>query len=304
MALRGESFSQAGACAVGRIAALAATLLAVSLQAHAIECDPGDYESPVPGHDLALIYMQHATRSKQYVNGSQALDNAKLSSDVTLLRYTHPMQLDMGVFNPQFVLPIARTDATDNLSALGSSSGVGDLMLVFPVWLVGDRVARRHFAAGPYVFVPIGSYDKNKPSNIGENRWKMAFQAGGVTGIGKSDFTLDVVFDVTYFGKNDKLGPTEKTLRQDPLSQLQGALSYHISSATRVALSLYRTWGGETRVDGVAQSDRVKTDKFLLTASTFVDPQNQLLISWGRDISVENGLKENSRVNFRYLHVY
>jgi hypothetical protein len=42
----------------------------------------------------------------------------------------------------------------------------------------------------------------------------------------------------------------------------------------------------------------------MLGGSYFVTPKAQLLATLGRDLSVENGFKEESRVNLRLLYVF
>lgn len=58
-----------------------------------------------------------------------------------------------------------------------------------------------------------------------------------------------------------------------------------------------------TSINGVNQINKIKTTKALFTALTFIDQRNQLLFSYGNDLSVTNGLKEESRFNLRLLHV-
>ena len=46
------------------------------------------------------------------------------------------------------------------------------------------------------------------------------------------------------------------------------------------------------------------TTKMALTASTFVSPSLQVLVSVGRDLKVDNGFKESSRLNVRMLKLF
>ncbi|MCF5509841.1 hypothetical protein GIV63_29615 [Pseudomonas sp. PA-3-10C] len=102
-----------------------------------------------------------------------------------------------------------------------------------------------------------------------------------------------------YFGKNSDI-----SLEQKPLYQAQGHLSYQLNQGTRLAVGLSHSFGGETSINGVDQDNRIETTKALLTASTFIDSRNQLLFSFGKDLSTINGFKEKSRFNIRFLHVF
>jgi hypothetical protein len=69
-------------------------------------------------------------------------------------------------------------------------------------------------------------------------------------------------------------------------------------------MSVSQLIGGETRLDGVSQSDRQSTSKFNVGTAFFVADKTQLVATIGRDISVRNGLKENARVNLRLLQIF
>ncbi|MFU7556664.1 transporter, partial [Pseudomonas paraeruginosa] len=130
-----------------------------------------------------------------------------------------------------------------------------------------------------------------------------ALQAGYIEGLGDK-FSLDLVGDVTFFGKNDDFGPASQTLKQKPLFQAQAFLRYHVNERFDLRAGVSRLWGGETEVDGLDMNDKPNTSKFSVGASWFVTPRDQLMVNFGRDISVDNGFKEQGRVNLRLLHVF
>lgn len=271
--------------------------------AHAIDWDSGDWNAPVPGVDLGLIYQQHATRKHLYRDGDKALSNAVLTSDVTLLRYAHPIRLGGYVVNPNAVLPLGRLEADGNLAELGDASGVGDLLVTTPIWVVNKPEQRLFLGLAPYLIFPTGSYDKKRSLNLGENRYKTVMQVGTLLGISKH-FSLEGTADVMWFGKNTEANAANETKRQKPLYQHLWYLNWHYAPTTTFALGLSWTGGGETSLDGVPQNDKVETAKWIATAGTFIDKRTQLMFSTGRDISVKNGLKEDLRFNFRLLRLF
>ncbi|CAG9187270.1 transporter [Cupriavidus pinatubonensis] len=279
-----------------------AMLLALAAPAHAIDVDAGDYTALPAGTNLGLLYYQHVARDRVYAGGSQVAGGS-LDSDVGILRYVHFMDIGGFTVDPQFLLPFGKLRGSDNLSALGSASGVGDLILAATVWLVNQPEKKQYFGITPFLYVPVGSYDRDKPLNLGENRWKFALQAGYIAPLAEK-VTLDLVADVTVFGNNTKFGPASATLRQDALAQGQAWLRYHFTDAFDIRGGLSYAFGGETSVNGVSRNDRTNTSKFSIGFAWFPAPSVQVLGTYGQDISVRNGPMENNRFNLRLLKVF
>ena len=271
--------------------------------ARAVDLDAGDLVAAPEGATVGLVYYQHAQRSTMYAKGNQTLGNAQLTSDVSILRAVHYLSLGGIVAAPQVLVPGGSLRAGGNLDGLGKASGVGDVILAMPGWLVNDATAGRYFVVVPYLWLPVGQYDASKALNLGENRWKGALQAGASTRF-LEVLAVDAIADVTFYASNTRFGPAHQTLKQDPQFQLQGYLSYLWSSTARLALGLSYIGGGATSVDGVSQGDAAGTLKGGITAAFWLDGKNQLLFTAGRDLAVRNGLAEDFRFNFRVLHVF
>lgn len=290
----------------GRRWARAFVLIATAVMAtgaQAVDVDAGDYTALPAGTNLGLVYYQHAERNKAYSGGTRVPIKPGLNSDVGILRGVHFMDIGGYIVDPQFLLPFGKLKGKDDLSALGSGNGTGDLILAATAWLVNDPKAKTYFGITPFLFLPTGSYDRNKALNLGENRWKFALQGGYITSLSDS-VSLDLIGDVTVFGKNDDVGPTSKTLKQKAQFQGQAYLRYHLSPAFDLRAGLSHTRGGETSVDGVGQNDRSATSKFSLGGAYFVGPKTQILATYGRDLDVHQGLKESGRINLRLLQIF
>lgn len=271
---------------------------------HAIDTDPGDWNAPPPGANLFLFYAQHANRNALYTN-EQKTANTKLSSDVAILRYVRPIEVSGLVVAPQVLLPWARLSTGGVVAGLGNASGAGDLILASPIWFArADAASRNSFSFAPYLVLPTGDYDKGQSLNIGENRWKAILQFGGTYQLSKQ-IDVEGAIDATLFGKNKNFGASgADMLQQKPLYQLQGSLNWHHSAGTLLAVGLSHTFGGVQRVNGASLNNEMATTKITLTASTFVSPSLQVLASVGRDLKVDNGFKESSRLNVRILKVF
>lgn len=282
--------------------ALAALLLS-SGSALAIDVDAGDYTALPAGTNLGLLYYQYATADELYADGDKAPIDAGLDSQIGILRGIHFTEIGGYTVDPQFLLPFGKVEGKDDTSALGDTSGIGDLILAATVWLVNEPESNTYFGITPFLYVPVGSYDRNDPLNLGENRWKYALQAGYITGL-TSKITLDLIGDVTLYGKNDELGASKATLEQDPLYQFQGFLRYNINPQWDLRTGISHTFGGETQINDVNQNNELATTKMTIGTAWFANPGLQLIANYGRDLSVENGFKEQHRLNFRVLKAF
>jgi hypothetical protein len=207
------------------------------------------------------------------------------------------------IVDPQFLLPFGKLEAKGDLSALGEADGLGDLILGATVWLVNNPDANEYFGVTPFLFLPTGDYDNNDALNLGENRYKLTLQAGYIKGLTEK-LTLDIIGDATFYGDNDDFGPTSDNLEQDTSYQVQAYLRYNISPTLDLRAGLAKSWIGETSVNGMDNNDDAEVSKYQVGAGWFVTPTTQILATYGDDISVDNGFKEDARLNLRLLTLF
>lgn len=280
---------------------LAALLPALSAQA--VEVAPGDYEQYPVGATIGVVYYQHASTDALYVDGHKASSDFNLTSDIGILRLLHVYELsDRLTVDPQFLLPFGRVSGSADASALGDASGVGDLILATAFkYRLND--ARDVVAFTPFLYVPTGSYDKDDPINLGENRWKLDLQAAYVKHFGEK-WALDLIGDAIWYGDNDDYGPASVRREQDVSYSAQVIGRYMPTATTTYAIGFGHNRGGENEIAGVRPGDETDTTNFRLTATTFVTAKDQLQVQLGKDLSVENGPREDFRVNLRYAHIF
>ena len=72
--------------------AVAAAAL-VATPAQAIDVDAGDYTALPAGTKLGLLYYQHAQRNRLYAGGDRVPIDARLDSDVGILRGVYFMEI-------------------------------------------------------------------------------------------------------------------------------------------------------------------------------------------------------------------
>ncbi|MCA1325103.1 transporter [Herbaspirillum sp. alder98] len=277
--------------------------MGVMADACAVDVDPGDYVPAPAGTTAALLYLQHAERDASYTGGTRNAGNPLLTSDVAIIRLVHYMTIGGYTVSPQILLPFASLRGGRDIKALGNENAMGDIILAAPVWLINDTVKSTFLALTPYVYLPTGAYSDRRALNVGENRWKFDLQAGLAQQI-SGPWYLDLTGDVMVFGENTDYGSNRASLRQKPLWQLQSYLRYQFSPTSNAYTGLSRTWGGESRLNGVPNNDQTNQSKISLGASTFIGAKTQVMVSIGRDLSVDNGFKENFRFNLRLLQIF
>ncbi|QBP74685.1 transporter [Herbaspirillum huttiense] len=285
-------------------AASALTFSAGSAAAAEIATDPGDYAALPAGANLALLYGQHTERNANYANGNRTAGDFRLVTDIGLARFVHFMQVGDYTIDPQIIIPFGKVDLQTAFGPLKpvSASGVGDPLVGGTLWLLNQQQQQRWLGVSAFVAVPAGNYDGSKgPVNVGENRWKGIFQLGYVTAL-PANFMLDVIGEYAVYGDNTNFLGLKR--EQDASYGLQTHLRYMFSPTTSLALSWYQDFGGATKLNGVAQNDRMNNGRLQAGFSTFVAPTVQLMVQYGQSIQVENGAKESNRINLRIAKVF
>ncbi|PPA00779.1 hypothetical protein C4E44_28090 [Pseudomonas sp. MWU12-2312b] len=274
-------------------------------RAHALGFDMGDLTAPAPGQDLIALYAINNKNSSMYKNGRVIDSRANLNATTSVFRYTHAVEVGGSTIVMPQVAIFHNNLSPDNVAGLENTSGMSDLLVGAPFWLYVNRDAREYFVVCPYVFLPVGEYDHNDYLNPGENRWKGVFQVGYQRSLSEH-VDMEMMVETTAYGKNDEYGPDKLTLRQRPLYELRGIVSYRFddSGSSRVGAGMYQQYGGETTVDGASQGDMTNTQGFLVEASTMLGRSDQLLFSFSRDLEVENGFKTSHQFKIRYLHLF
>lgn len=271
--------------------------------AQAIDVEAGDYTAAPDGTTLGLIYLQHADRQASYADGSKTPAHGHMRSDVGVLRLIHFMKLGDYIVDPQFLLPFGHLRGTGDFQSLGSNGGLGDLTLAATLWTINDPVNRRYLGFTPFVYAPTGSYSRNEALNMGENRWKYAFQVGYIQGLGRF-FTVDLLADVTLHGRNADYGAAGQSFKQDPTYQLQAFGRYQVTPALDLRVGVAKSWVGSTQVDGLEAAGRGQVTKSTVGVGYQLDARTQLLALYGRDLKVTEGLKEKHRINLRVAYAF
>jgi hypothetical protein len=180
--------------------------------------------------------------------------------------------------------------------ARADREGLGDLRLRLTLNLLpGSALSAADFMRAPpdrtlgvslVVNVPTGEYFEDKLVNLGTNRWAVRPEFGGSRRFGR--WNVDGSLGVWLYGDNDEfLG--NKQREQDPLTTLQGHLSY--TFVPRLWLGASGTWytDGTTSVDGVSDHNRQGNSRAGLTLAIPVGQQNSVRLAWSTGVTARFG---------------
>lgn len=268
---------------------------------YAVDLDAGDYDYAPSGTNLAMLYYQHASRNSLYSGSDKTSDNVNLTSDIGIARYVHYMDVAGLHIAPQILVPFGRLDAGKDISSLGSTTGLGDIILANTFFIYHNKDTKSTFGITPYLYLPTGKYSKDDDLNIGENRVKLTVQGAYTTQLA-ARLNWDVAGDFTLYGKNDDIAG-EGSLKQDIGFQLQTNARYHLTDIADLRAGVSYSDSGDKKQNGVT-TDSTKQTKFWIGTGISPTPTTQIILNYGRDLKVENGFKEKNRINLRLMKVF
>ncbi|WP_288486213.1 transporter [uncultured Novosphingobium sp.] len=201
---------------------------------YAVDRDAGDYDPAKPGTNLALVYLQHAERDEQDVN-----------TDVAIFRLVGYVQIAGLTVAPQVLVPVIAQRGLGDRASLGRNTGLGDIILAAPVWLVNRPQTNTYFGMTPYLYIPTGDYDPNRAFNAGEDRWKLNLQAAGTVRVAPK-LAWDAGADITFYDKTGK-SFAEGRMTQKVGYQVQSSLRYLVSNRFDLRGGVSHAEGGTGR---------------------------------------------------------
>lgn len=286
------------------LAAFAAGMF-MNFGAEAIEINPGDYEQFPSGATIGLLYYQFGQGNESYVRGNRTASDTKLDTNVGLIRLLHVYEIAPNVtIDPQFIIPVGAISTGGVLASLGSPGGVGDVILTAPIKFKLDTEFKDVFAITPFLIAPTGTYDENRPLNFGANRWQGILQTAYVKHFNPV-WSFDFIADVSFYSDNNRfnLGGVGK-LSQAPQYELQGYLRYKINPALEVAGGFGGRIGGNQTFQQASLRNSQGTSYGRLAVAYFPEPTFQVQAMIGRDLTVENGIKQATFIQLRLAKIF
>ena len=195
---------------------------------------------------------------------------ASFDATMAMVGYAHTFSLFDRSTMAAVILPMGRISGDVNIGGKmvnQQASGWGDPMLEFDMNLIGPRSQKNIPDAMRYepgfsldlladLALPIGEYDVSKQLNIGQNRWYGRIGMPVTVQLGPwvpgRRTTLEFLPAVWLFGDNtDYVG---KTMKTDPMYQLDMHLTRDFTETVWGALDASWYSGGQATIDGVKGS--------------------------------------------------
>lgn len=267
--------------------------VAFNIHAAGVSSDPGDYRALPAGTNLAVAYYQHMEADTVYQNSNKVSDDLGLTIDLGLLRYVHFMEIGDWVMDPQIILPYARQESNVSENAI---TGFGDLMVGGVAWPYRNDEKGRYFAFGGFVTFPTGS-NENKGFAVSNDRYQYNFQAGYYHAL-NDKIILEGIGQFELYTDQDK-----SNLEKDIFYQTDVSAIYKATEKSNLAVTWRHTDGGKEKIANQTVLESEQKDTFILSASTNLKPNLQILLQWRQDFNVNDGV-EISGLQSRLVYAF
>ncbi|MNI49923.1 hypothetical protein D3C73_1045620 [compost metagenome] len=240
-----------------------------------------------------------------YQKGDKA--RAESKSDIGIARFIHYTDIAGLRATPQVVIPFGSVRNTQIGDAhLNNASGFADPIIASAFWLINQPeqgISGRYLAVTPFIYLPLGQYDKNDAVNLGENRFKYDLQLAWVQPLyGKLGF--EFYQDAIWYGDNDEAGTGNQTLSQDTSYQTQVNLRYDLNAKQRIALGYAANYGGDQSLDGIQLEQNMEKQQARFEFQQMINSKTQLSAQLVSDTQVESGFKKDLGLNFRLFYIF
>lgn len=274
-------------------------------QSYAIDVNVGDYTTLSSGTNLGVFYYQHSEMDGYYQKGDKT--HADSRSDIGIARFIHYTDIAGLRATPQVVIPFGSVRNTQIGDAhLNNASGFADPIIASAFWLINQPeqgASGRYLAVTPFIYLPLGQYDKHDAVNLGENRFKYDVQLAWVQPLyGKWGF--EFYQDAIWYGDNDDAGSGNQTLSQDTSYQTQVNLRYDLNAKQRFALGYAANYGGEQFLDGVRLNQNMEKQQARFEFQHMMNAKTQVSAQLVSDTQVESGFKKELGLNFRLFYIF
>ena len=273
-------------------------LFGASQFAQAQELEPRAYSPNPIGVNFALLGYSHSTGGVLF-DPSVPVDNVKAELNSGVAGFGRAFALFGRSTTAILAVPYAVGDVSGDVGEARRSitrSGLADPRLKLSINLLGDEAMKpREFAtrkprttlgASLTVVPPLGQYDSTKLINLGANRWSFKSEIGVSHPVGQ--WYLEAQAGVWLFTDNDNFYGGQHR-EQDPITSLQGHVSYTIRPQFWVAADATYYQGGRTTVNGDRNANLQENTRVGLTVSVPIAKRHSLKLTWSEGASTRIG---------------
>lgn len=274
------------------VAVLGLSGMLFQIHAAGISSDPGDYIGAPAGTQLALLYTQHLWADDFYKQGKKVADNTNFQAEIAMLRYVNFMQLGDWIVDPQIIVPIAR----QSMNGAETLTGVGDIILGAIAWPYRNDQDGRYFGFGGFITLPVGSHE-DRGFAVTNDRYQYNVQAGYYHSLNQK-ISLEGVVQAEFYEKQDYSQLEKGSFFQTDLSGI-----FKVTDKSNLALTWRYSDGGKEQISGLTTLEDEQRHSMIVSGSTQILPNTQLLLQWKQDLDVNNGL-EMSGIQTRILYAF
>jgi hypothetical protein len=267
-------------------------------QAAAQFTDPHTYDNvPVGVNQLETDYaFVHGNAS---VDPSLIVAGANLDVNVGTIDYTRYFDLFHRLAWVEAALPIAHlSGAISGTSIQGSSAGAGDSAYTLAMLVKGGPALRAaHFDSyTPTTIVgvsvaftaPTGLYNPDKILNLGSDRWSFKPEIALSHPFGpEQKWQLDAYANGYFYTDNTAYRGRE-ILRQQPLTGLEGHVSYSFNDSLWISSDTRYSFRGATVIDGVAQNNAQQNLIVGSEMNVSINSRHSLLLEFAKAVIHHN----------------
>ena len=246
---------------------------------------------PPPG-TYFLNYVEHytATSFKDH-DGNNLFPKFDLDVAVNVFRLVHVTKYEIlgANWGMHAFLPLMHMNVDALPMGVDDKSGVGDI-IVDP-FILGWHSKNFHITTGLDIYLPLGSYDKDRLANIGRNYWTFE-PVAGVTYLGDNGFELSGKFMYDFNLEN-----TDTNYKSGQEFHFDYTAGYHVDKNLAVGLGgyyYYQTTNDELNGDKVG-SDGFKGRVVAVGPQVAYNYKNtSITIKWQNEFETQNRPQGNS----------
>lgn len=275
--------------------------------AHAVNTNSGDYIALPEGTNLLIGYLNFS-HADGYSASETGKVNARLDSEVGLLRYVHYTKIYGLTIDPQFIIPFG---AINNVNIdgqhLNHAFGAGDPIIACTIWPVNRPATKTYLGITPLLTIPLGQYNPSQAINFGGNRWSGNLQAGFQTAFASSGvgnrIRVQLYGDLYVYGNNNRASG-HHTLSQNNVWQFQPFLTYDLDSTQNVSFGMSFWWGGRQYIDRVYNGTRTREAAIRFEYQKIFAKTWQITFQVTHDLDSRDNFRQDIGVNARILKIF
>jgi hypothetical protein len=279
--------------------ALSAAALLLAVAAGAQDLEPRAY-SPSPIGTTFLVVTATRSSGGIFTDTSSPITDVDAKLGVLGLGAGHTF----GLAGKQVLLlgaaPVVWGEASGSIGEdrrTVTRRGLGDLRVKLSTILAGSpamppiefaRAPRRTvFGVSLTVVTPTGQYYPEKLVNLGSNRWSFKPEIGVSYPTGR--WTIDGYAGVWFFTANDEYYPGTSLREQDPITALQGHVSYTLARRAWVAFDATWYTGGQSRIDSVLKADQQRNTRLGAVLAVPVGARQSIKVAYSAGATTRVG---------------